>query len=277
MTMKLQKHLNKIIAFTICILLFVLYVFPFVLIVINSFKTKQEVINNPLSISKTFDFNNFIEAYRTMNYGSAVINSIIVTILSVTVIIIFSSMLAYYLVRFDSKLNKVIFTALVASMIIPFQSLMIPFVTIFGNLGLLNSRGMLIYFYLGFGISMATFMFHGFIKSIPIELEEAAVIDGATRLQVFFKVVLPMLKPTTATIAILDVLWVWNDFLLPSLVLVNDDVRTLPLSTFYFFGKYTSDYSVAMAALVLVLLPVLIFYFIMQKKIIAGVVDGAIK
>jgi raffinose/stachyose/melibiose transport system permease protein len=162
-------------------------------------------------------------------------------------------------------------------MIIPFQSLMIPFVTIFGNIGLLNSRGMLIYFYLGFGISMATFMYHGFIKSIPIELEEAAIIDGASQIQVFFKVVFPMLSPTTATIAILDVLWVWNDFLLPSLVLVNDDVRTLPLSTFYFFGKYTANYSVAMAALVLVLLPILIFYFIMQKKIIAGVADGAIK
>jgi raffinose/stachyose/melibiose transport system permease protein len=108
-------------------------------------------------------------------------------------------------------------------------------------------------------------------------LEEAAIIDGASQIQVFFKVVFPMLSPTTATIAILDVLWVWNDFLLPSLVLVNDDVRTLPLSTFYFFGKYTANYSVAMAALVLVLLPILIFYFIMQKKIIAGVADGAIK
>ena len=197
-----------------------------------------------------------------MNYGSAVINSLIVTVLSVSVIILFSSMLAYYLVRYDSKISKMIFMALVASMIIPFQSVMIPFVTVFGNLGLLNSRGMLIYFYLGFGISMATFMFHGFIKSIPVELEEAAIVDGANRFQVFFKVVLPMLKPTTATIAILDVLWIWNDFLLPSLVLVNDNVRTLPLSTFYFFGKYTADYSVAMAALVLVLIPVLVFYFV---------------
>jgi raffinose/stachyose/melibiose transport system permease protein len=212
-----------------------------------------------------------------MNFGSALINSLLVTTISVTVIILCSSMLAYYLVRTNSKLSKVIFMSLVASMIIPFQSLMIPFVTIFGNIGLLNSRGMLIYFYLGFGISMATFMYHGFIKSIPIELEEAAIIDGASQIQVFFKVVFPMLSPTTATIAILDVLWVWNDFLLPSLVLVNDDVRTLPLSTFYFFGKYTANYSVAMAALVLVLLPILIFYFIMQKKIIAGVADGAIK
>ncbi|MDB6354481.1 carbohydrate ABC transporter permease [Trichococcus sp. K1Tr] len=277
MGMKLEKNLNKIIIFTLCILMFILYIFPFILILINSFKGRLEVVANPLSLPEKFDFGNFIEAFNTMNYGSAVINSLIVTVLSVSVIILFSSMLAYYLVRYDSKIGKLIFMTLVASMIIPFQSVMIPFVTVFGNLGLLNSRGMLIYFYLGFGISMATFMFHGFIKSIPVELEEAAIVDGANHFQVFFKVVLPMLKPTTATIAILDVLWIWNDFLLPSLVLVNDNVRTLPLSTFYFFGKYTANYSVAMAALVLVLIPVLVFYFIMQKKIIAGVVDGAIK
>lgn len=275
--MKLEKHLNKIMIFTVCLLLFLLYIFPFVLIVLNSFKSRMEVVKNPLSLPSIVNFDNFIEAFTTMNYGTALINSLIVTVISVVVIILFSSMLAYYLVRYDSKFSKVIFMALVASMIIPFQSVMIPFVTIFGNIGLLNSRGMLIYFYLGFGLSMATFMFHGFIKSIPVELEEAAIMDGANRFQVFFKVVFPILKPTTATIAILDVLWVWNDFLLPSLVLVNDDVRTLPLSTFYFFGKYTANYNVAMAALVLVLVPVLIFYFIMQKKIIAGVVDGAIK
>lgn len=277
MGLKLQKNINKMITITLCSLMFVLYVFPFVLILINSFKTRIEVVKNPLSLPRVWSLDNFIEAYQTMNFGSALINSLIITVVSVTFIILCSSMLAYYLVRNKSRLNQIIFMSLVASMIIPFQSLMIPFVTIFGNMGLLNSRGMLIYFYLGFGISMATFMFHGFIKSIPIELEEAAIIDGANQLQVFFKVVFPILTPTTATIAILDVLWVWNDFLLPSLVLVNDDVRTLPLSTFYFFGKYTANYSVAMAALVLALLPVLIFYFIMQKKIIAGVADGAIK
>lgn len=277
MSEKGQKHLNKIIILVMCCLMFLLYIFPFFLILINSFKGRLEVVANPLSLPKSLDFSNFIEAFTTMNYGKAVINSLLITLVSVTVILIFSSMLAYFLVRWQWKMNKLIFMALVASMIIPFQSVMIPFVTIFGNLNLLNSRGMLVYFYLGFGISMATFMYHGFIKSIPIELEEAAIIDGASRLQVFFKVVMPMLKPITATIAILDVLWVWNDFLLPSLVLVNDDVRTLPLSTFYFFGKYTANYNVAMAALVLVLVPVLIFYFIMQKKIIAGVVDGAIK
>lgn len=272
-----HRKWNKIIVFVICCLLFALYIFPFLLILINSFKGRLEVVANPLSLPSSFDLSYYIEAFTTMNYGAALINSLLVTIFSVAVIIVFSSMLAYFLVRWKWKINKLIFMAMVASMIIPFQAVMIPFVTIYGNMGLLNSRGMLIYFYLGFGVSMATFLYHGFIKSVPIELEEAAIIDGASRFQVFFRVVMPMLKPTTATIAILDVLWVWNDFLLPSLVLVNDNVRTLPLSTFYFFGKYTANYNVAMAALVLVLIPVLIFYFVMQKKIIAGIVEGALK
>jgi ABC-type sugar transport system, permease component len=272
-----SNRMTQVLAYGISILLFALYIFPFLLIIINSFKTRLEVVASPVSLPKSIDFSNYIEAFQTMNYGRTLINSLAITVVSVLVILIASSMLAYLLVRWDWKINKIIFMLMVASMIIPFQSLMIPFVTIYGNLNLLNSQGMLIYFYLGFGISMATFMFHGFIKSVPVDLEEAAIIDGAGKFKVFYQVVLPVLKPITATIAILDVLWIWNDFLLPSLVLVDDNMRTLPLSTFYFFGKYTSNYSVAMAALVLVLLPILLFYFIMQKKIIAGVVDGAVK
>ena len=274
---KSKNGINNICLFLISVVIFILYIFPFFLVLVNSFKERLEVVKNPIKLPSNFSFKNFIEAYETMNYGQAVINSILITALSVSVILLFSSMLAYYLVRWESKLSKFILLPMIASMIIPFQSLMIPFVTIFGKLNLLNSRGILIFFYLGFGVSLATFMYHGYIKNIPAELEEAAIIDGASRIQVFFKVVFPMLTPITTTIAILDVLWVWNDFLLPSLVLVKDGVRTLPLSTFYFFGKYTANYNTAMAALVLSLIPILIFYFTMQKKIISGVMDGAIK
>lgn len=273
----LIKKTNRVFMFVICLLIFILYVFPFVMILLNSFKSRIDVIQNPLAWPEIFNMDNYIEAFQTMNYQNGLINSLVITVASVFVIVLFSSMLAYYLVRNDTKFNKVVFMLLVSSMIIPFQSIMIPFVSIFGKLDLLNSRSMLVFFYLGFGVSMATFMYHGFIKSIPLELEEAAVIDGATQFQVFYKIVFPMLKPITATIVILDVLWVWNDFLLPSLVLVRNEFRTLPLSTFYFFGQYTSNYNVAMAALVLVLLPVIIFFVVMQKQIISGVVDGAIK
>jgi raffinose/stachyose/melibiose transport system permease protein len=137
--------------------------------------------------------------------------------------------------------------------------------------------GSLIYFYLGFGLSMATFMYHGFIKGIPRELEESAIIDGCTKLGVFWRIVFPNLGPITVTVLILDLLWIWNDFLLPSLVLIKDYQRTLPLSTFYFFGSYTAEFGYGMAALVMSILPILIIYLFLQKQIIKGIMDGAIK
>lgn len=257
------------------ILLLGFYIFPFFLVLINSLKPRMAILSNPVALPKTINFDNFINAFNTMGYPSALTNSLIITVLSLLLIIVFSSMLAYFLVRWDWKINKIIFMILVASMIIPFQALMIPFVTIYGSLNMLNSRLLLTVFYLGFGVSLATFMYHGFIKNVPVELEEAAKIDGATKLQVFWKIIFPILKPVTATIAILDVLWIWNDFLLPSLVLTSQSMRTIPLSTFYFFGQYTSSYGQAMAALILAIIPVIIFYVAMQDKIISGVIEGA--
>lgn len=275
--MNKRKKITYIIEFIIACILFIFYVFPFILIIINSFKSRLEIIENPIALPKAFDFSNYKEAFDTMNYSSSALNSLIVTVVSVALIIIFCSMLAYMLERWDWKINKIIFILLVVSMLIPFQALMIPFVSIYGKFNLLNSKWMLAFFYLGFGANMATFMFHGFIKSVPRELEEAALIDGAGKMQVFWKIVFPMLKPITTTIAILDVLWVWNDFLLPSLVLVEDEQHTLPLSTYYFFGKYTANYGPAMAGLVLSIIPVIIFYLIMQKEIVKGMIEGAIK
>ncbi|KIL38430.1 sugar ABC transporter permease [Gordoniibacillus kamchatkensis] len=263
--------------FALACILAVVYMFPFVLIVLNSFKSRLNVVANPLGLPKSFSFDNYSGAFKTMSFGTAVVNSLTVTVVSIVLIIVFSSMLAYFLVRWNWKINNFILLMMVCAMIIPFQALMIPFVSIYGKLGVLNSKWALSYFYLGFGLSMATFMYHGFIKGVPLELEEAARIDGASKYRVFWKVVFPLLMPITTTIAILDVLWIWNDFLLPSLILTDKDARTLPLSTFYFFGQYTSDYGSAMAALVLSIVPIIVFYLLMQKHVIKGVMDGAVK
>lgn len=166
---------------------------------------------------------------------------------------------------------------MVSAMIIPFQAIMIPLVKIYGSLNLLDNKWSLIYMYIGFGSPLAVFIYHGFIKSIPLELEEAALMDGCGRIQTFFKIVLPVLLPTSVTITVLNVLWIWNDFLLPSLVLTSSEQRTLPLSTFYFYGTYTVDYGPLMAGLVLTLLPVLLVYMFAQKYIIQGVMQGSIK
>jgi raffinose/stachyose/melibiose transport system permease protein len=254
-----------------------LYLFPFAMVLVNSVKPRLAIVADPLALPAKADFSNYVNAFRLMRFPRAFWNSLGVCVSSVVLIVVFSSLWAYYLVRWKNLINRIVFFVLIASMIVPFQALMIPFVSIYGGLGLLNSKWLLSVFYLGFGCALATFMYHGFIKSIPLELEEAAMIDGATKPMIFIKIIFPMLTTMTSTICILDVLWVWNDFLLPSLVLVSEEKRTLPLSTFYFFGKYTSNYGTAMAALVLSILPVIIFYLAMQRKILQGVVDGAIK
>ncbi|NMB20913.1 MAG: carbohydrate ABC transporter permease [Firmicutes bacterium] len=272
----LQRTL-KILKSTSLYALLAIYLSPFFFVLINSFKSRREIISNPLNVPEIWSLDNFINAFHRMNFTSAFFNSLVITIFSVVIIAVLSSMTAYLFVRTNWRFNKIMFFAMVAAMLIPFQAIMIPLVQIYGGLNLLNSRWILIYMYLGFGSSFAVFLYHGFIKSIPLELEEAAMIDGCSRLQVFFKIVFPLLKSTTLTLIILNVLWIWNDFLLPSLVLISPANRTLPLTTFYFHGTYTSDYGLLMAALMLTILPVIIFYALTQKHIIRGVMEGAIK
>jgi raffinose/stachyose/melibiose transport system permease protein len=257
--------------------LLVIYLSPFFFVLINSFKTRREIISNPFGLPPAWSLSNFITAFQRMGFISAFWNSLVITVCSVIGIAVFSSMTAYLFVRTDWKINKVMFFGMVAAMLIPFQAIMIPLVRIYGSFNLLNTPWSLIYMYLGFGSSFAVFLYHGFIKSIPKELEEAALIDGCSRLQVFFKVVFPLLKSTTLSLIILNVLWIWNDFLLPSLVLISANNRTLPLTTFYFHGTYSSDYGLLMASLMLTILPVIIFYGLLQKHIIKGVMEGAIK
>lgn len=254
-----------------------LFVFPFLLLLVNSFKENKAITSSPLSLPESLNVSNYSDAFGRMDYVSGFTNSIVITVLSVLLISLLSAMTAHYFVRNQSKLNQYTFFLMVAAMIIPFQAIMIPLVKIYGSIGFLDSKWALIYMYIGFGSPLAVFIYHGFVKSIPAELEEAALMDGCTRTQTFFRIVFPVLTPTTVTIAILNVLWIWNDFLLPSLVLIAPEERTLPLSTFYFFGTYTVDYGPLMAGLMLTILPVLIVYLFAQKYIIQGVMQGSIK
>lgn len=262
-------------------LVFLIYMFPFIFIIINSFKTKKEIIKTPLKLFSEagFNFDNFVKAYQKMDFMKAFSNSMLVTISATIIVTILAAMTAYYFVRINNGIAKVFFALMVASMIIPFQAIMIPLVSIYGaKLGLLNSRATLVFMHVGFSISMSVFIFHGFIKSnIPIALEEAAYIDGCTRTKTFFGIIFPLLKPTTATLVILNVLAFWNDFLLPSLVLTKEKLLTLPLSTYKFYGTYSADLGTIMAALVLTVAPILVLYVFLQKYIISGVVSGAVK
>ena len=274
--MSARARLAKRITFIVGSILAFAYVTPFLLVFVNSVKLKPEILENPLSLPTAISWDNFQQALTKMNFFRSLTNSIIITVLSVSLLIIFSSMLAYYLARTKSKSTKYIFLILVTSMIVPFQALMIPFMARFAPFVSWNNRAALIFFYIGFGVALSTFLYHGFISTIPTEIEEAASIDGASDMVAFWKIIFPMMRPITATVAIINALWIWNDFLLPRLVLTEES-QTLPLSTYLFYGQYSIEYGQAMAGLVLAVLPIVIFYLILQKQFISGISQGAVK
>ena len=264
------------------VIIFIAYMFPFIMVVINSLKQKRDIIKSPFSwlfTIKGLSFDNFVKAFTQMDFINAFKNSLLVTVSATVLVTLFAAMLAYYIVRHNNGISKLTFALMVASMIIPFQAIMIPLVSIYGGtLNILNHRLTLIFMHTGFSMAMSVFMFHGFIKgNVPMALEEAAYIDGCTHSQTFFKIVLPLLKPIISTMVILNSLAFWNDLLLPSLVLTDKKLLTLPLSTYSFYGTYSADYGTIMAGLLLCVVPILILYVVLQKQIIGGVVAGAVK
>lgn len=271
-----KKISLKTISVILKVFLALLFLFPFYVLVVNSLKTRKEIFTNTLALPAIPQFSNYSRALEAMDFLDALKNSLIVTLCSVAIIIIFTSMAAWVIVRNKSKISTILYGVFVAALIIPFQSTMLPLMREMGALNLLNIPG-LIFVYLGFGTSMSVFLYAGFVKSIPKELDEAAEIDGCNRFQTFWLIIFPLLKPTTFTVAILDVVWIWNDYLLPSLTINTPTTMTIPLQTYFFFGQFTKQWDMALAALVMVIIPVIIFYFVAQKYIIKAVTAGSIK
>ena len=264
------------------IIVFILFIIPFLLVLINVFKIKGDITSDPLALvgEHGFTLQNFPEAMAKMDFWNVFKNSAIITFCATVLTILFSAMASFVIVRNQNwKACSLLFALMIASMVIPFQVLMVPLVSVYGGIfGILNSRITLILMHTGFSVSMATFMFHGAIHSnIPLELEEAALIDGCSRWQTFWKIVFPLLKPTVATVAIIDAMAFWNDYLLPSLVLGDKNLYTIPIATQAFYGTYSTDIGLVMAALLLAMLPILILYLFLQRHIVAGVTAGAVK
>jgi raffinose/stachyose/melibiose transport system permease protein len=278
--MRSRRRISAGLLYVLMAAAFVLFAFPFFLLVINSFKDNGQILSNPFSLPVRLNFAHFADVIDKMNFGVTFRNTVVVTAASVFFIVLFSAMTAYYLVRNSSKFNNTFFAVLVASMIIPFQSLMIPLIYIYGaKLRLIQAMPipLLIMLYVGFGSALSVFIYHGFMKSIPLETEEASFIDGCSRRQTFFRVVLPMLAPTSMTIAILNVLWIWNDYLLPSLVLNKAGDYTMPIQMKAFNGTYMNNWELLIPAILMTVLPILIGYTLGQRFIIKGVMQGAIK
>lgn len=278
-----NKKIAHAIMWIVLLILFLCFIFPFLMVLINVFKDKADITRDPLSLigaTKGFILTNFPQAMQKMNFWTVFGNSLIITVCSTILTIVVSSMTAFVIVRNGKwKFCTIIFSLMIASMVIPFQVLMVPLVSVYGGtLGVLNHRITLILMHVGFSVSMAMFMFHGAIKTnIPLELEEAATIDGCNRWQTYWKIVFPLLKPTVATVAIINAMAYWNDYLLPSLVLTKKELYTIPIATQAFYGTYSTDIGLVMAALLLAMLPILILYVFLQRYIVEGVTSGAVK
>lgn len=256
------------------------YIFPIMLVFINSFKKKAYISRKPFDIpnGKMYvGLENYVRGIKQANFFEGAKWSTVITVGSVFLIILCTSMCAWYIVRVKNALTKAIYYLCLFAMIVPFQMEMFTLSKLANSLGLNTPWGLWI-IYLGFGAGLSVFMFTGFVKSIPIEIEEAAMIDGCNPLQTFFGVVLPVLKPTCVTVAILQTMWIWNDYLLPYLVLNLKKYITIPIAVQYLKGGYGSvDMGAMMGVLVLAIIPIIIFYLFCQRYIIEGVVAGAVK
>ena len=279
MTAGAKKSTNIIIT-VILSALAVLFMVPMILVLINSFKSKLYISSEPFAFpnSETFvGFENYLHGLKSSGFLAAFGRSLFITVASVILIVVCTSMTSWYLIRVKNKLTKGLYYAFVFSMIVPFQMVMFTMTYIVGKLNLNNVLG-IVFVYLGFGAGLSVFMLSGFVKSIPLEIEEAATIDGCNPLQCFFMVVFPILKPTAITVAILNAMWIWNDYLLPYLIL-GTGKKTIPVAIqIAMQGAYgDTDMGGFMAMLVLAIIPIIVFYLLCQKHIIKGVIAGAVK
>jgi raffinose/stachyose/melibiose transport system permease protein len=282
------NKVRKIIMTVVGTVLSLIVLFPFFLVVINSAKKSADIVISPISLPSNWgqmieNMKNVINN-QNFNYWSSFASSLIITVVSLVLLCVFSGMAAWILCRNKTKWSNAVFMLFVASMVIPFQVVMLPLLSTFRDVGnflgiqMLQSYKGIIFAYMGFGGAMSVFILHGFIKGIPYELEEAARIDGCTPEGIFFRIVFPLLKPVLVTITILNGLWIWNDYLLPSLMLgLNGKIKTLPVAVTSFVGSYVKQWDLILTAAFLAMIPIVILFLFAQKQIMQGMVDGAIK
>jgi len=288
---KLRERSSVSTRVTLCVIgfvLFFLFMLPFILVIINSAKERMEIMLNPIAMPAEWAqiFTNIRDVINNPNfsYWSAFIDSVIITVVSLAVIVVCAAMGAWILVRNKTWWSALIFMAFVAAMVVPFQVVMIPLVQWLRMMGdflripLLRNYTGIVFSYLGFGASLSVFIFHGFIKGVPLELEEAADIDGCSRAGTFFRIVFPLLQPTAVTVIILNGIWIWNDYLLPVMVLgPNGNVQTLPLAVSAFAGAYVKQWERILTSALLAMLPIILLFVFAQRYIIRGMVEGSIK
>lgn len=254
-----------------------LILYPIVMVILASFKSQLEMFSSPFTLPESFQFRNYVESWERINFPTALKNSLIMTFVPVISIVVFGSLAGYACARSKTKLVRVIYHVFVGCIIIPFYTAMIPLANYMGKLHWNNTYFGVAIVYIGINISLAVFIYSGFIRALPVEIEEAARVDGCSRLQTFLKIIFPMSAPTTATVVILSSLSIWNDFLIPLILLSRKEMKNLPISLFTFQGQYNTEWNLTFAALVLAAIPIVVIYIVLQKYIIKGVASGSLK
>ena len=273
-----KRSVGLIILEVILILCAAVYIYPVFLMFTNSFKSFKEVLVNVVALPTHLEFANYTHVIEKTNYGRLFFNNVAITFTGIMGIVFFSSLAAYILARRNTRFTRAAYMFCIIPMLVPFQTIMITLVKVMKTLHLSGSLLGLGIQYWGFGIPMAVFIYMGFIKTIPRAIDESATIDGASAFSTYVRIIFPLLKPVTATVMVLDVMWIWNDFLLPMLMVNSSPkTKTLTLAAYTFVGQYNTQWQYAMTAMVLALLPSILFFIFMQKHIIKGVVAGAVK
>lgn len=273
-----KRSVGLIILEVILILCAAVYIYPVFLMFTNSFKSFKEVLVNVVALPTHLEFANYTHVIEKINYGRLFFNNVAITFTGIMGIVFFSSLAAYILARRNTRFTRAAYMFCIIPMLVPFQTIMITLVKVMKTLHLSGSLLGLGIQYWGFGIPMAVFIYMGFIKTIPRAIDESATIDGASAFSTYVRIIFPLLKPVTATVMVLDVMWIWNDLLLPMLMVNSSPkTKTLTLAAYTFVGQYNTQWQYAMTAMVLALLPSILFFIFMQKHIIKGVVAGAVK
>ena len=273
-----EKRSTRVWLFILAIALTVFYLFPLVLVSINSVKTTGQFTMNPFTLPTRLVTENYPQAFTQMHFLSALTNTFVLTVSICVLVAIFGSMAAYVVSRVESKFVSFFYYFMIASMCAPFQAFMIPLVKLYSaRLGFSNSLIPVIYIATGLNMAFSVFLVRGFLNAIPMEIDQAAMIDGCGSVRLFFNIILPMLTPIMVTLLVFVAMGAWNDYLLSSLFLQTQDKRTLPMMIRVFCAQYSTDYAPMMAGLVMSIAPMLIFYLLCQKQILAGVVQGSVK
>lgn len=273
---KIRKNARGFIGEAVMLAICCIMLIPFYYLVVNTFKSSQEAAEAPMALPQVISFDNYVKAFESMNFLQSLGNSVFITVVSVTLIVLLGAMGAYPIARRKHKLYKGILLYFLAGYMVPAQTIMIPLYLMLQNMHLLNSTLGLVVVYSSW-CNFALFLYQGFFKGVPEELEEAAMIDGCGPWKRFWLIVFPLLKPITTTIVIFEVMWIWNDFLYPYLFLSSNESFTLVMQVYKGVGQFSNDWGMMMATMVIVLIPVLIFYLLMQKNIVAGITSGSVK